>query len=143
MAKLFKFRSLLHRLLLSRWFPDRKALAAGLAGLLAFYITHILHVSPDVAMAIVSAISSVASYLVPPSTRDLVKSADLVITDVSGKVTDLMWKFDGNPKRKAIHVKTPIQQASTNQPTNLANSGNCACSNGGCGCSGTQDKPSV
>lgn len=63
------------------WLPDRKVLAGGIAGLLAFFITaaaahYGIALTPDIQSLIVGGVGWLIAYLVPPSTRDIIKRLD-------------------------------------------------------------------
>lgn len=124
-------------LLLSPYFPSRKAIATGCSGIIAYYLVLFFNASPDVAAAIVAAVTTIVSYVVPQSLKDLVRTSDLVITDVTGRVTDLMWKFDrekGEMRRYITkgnkHVDTPVKLDKIDKPKSVD-------------CSKLRDSPSV
>lgn len=146
-----KLRRLTHGLLLSRYFPSRKAIATGCAGIAAYYLVLFFNATPDVAAALVAAVTTIVTYLVPQSVRDLTRTADYIITDVSGKVTDLLWKFDKAPSEKKRSVakkeiknvndvanKTPAVKP---ESSIIRSSGPCPA--GSCGCTSSQDKDSM
>lgn len=63
---------------MSKWFPDRKVLAGGVAGLAAWAIMLALgaaglQVPAETQALLVTIISTAMGYLVPPAERDIVK----------------------------------------------------------------------
>jgi hypothetical protein len=42
------------------------------------------------------------NHFTPLSVRDIAKEADVVIKDKGGKITDMLWKFDGTSEQKVI-----------------------------------------
>jgi hypothetical protein len=143
-------KKLVHKLLRSKFFPSRKTITTGLTGMLAYYLVIFFHISPDVAAGIVAAASTLISYVIPPSVTDLARHADYVITDVTGKVTDLMWKFDrmpNEPKREQVrkeitHANTAVTSKPTegNQPDNATRLGGSASCPDSDSCSGPSGK---
>jgi hypothetical protein len=67
---------------MSKWIPDRKVWAGGLAAVTAWALCQALAmlagivVPPDVAMWVVVTAGGAISYLVPPSVADLTRRAD-------------------------------------------------------------------
>ena len=61
----------------SKWIPDRKAVAGGLAGVVAFFVmTAIPDLNPETITALVAGVMGLVFYLVPPSKADLIRRAD-------------------------------------------------------------------
>lgn len=66
---------------MSRYVPDRKILAAGLAGLAAWALILLagalgIELPPDAAAAIVGGVMTLAGYLVPPAMADILRRID-------------------------------------------------------------------
>jgi hypothetical protein len=61
----------------TKWIPDRKAVAGGLAGVVAFFVmTAIPDLDPEVVTGLVAGIMGVVFYITPPSKVDLIRRAD-------------------------------------------------------------------
>ena len=62
---------------IEKWIPDRKFIAGGLAGLVAWILVAFLGIS-DVELAMQIGLGAMAAvyYLVPPSIKDLARRAD-------------------------------------------------------------------
>lgn len=72
---------------MSTWFPDRKVLAGGIAGLAAWGLTLAaakfgIVLTPDMQTMIVAGIGAAASYITPPSVKDIVKRLDTQIVQI-------------------------------------------------------------
>lgn len=69
-------------MLLEKWIPDRKYIAGGIAGVLTFAWTSIvnevfeLKIDYSTALEITIAAIALVVYLVPPSTKDILKRID-------------------------------------------------------------------
>ena len=61
---------------MNKWIPSRKYLAGGIAGVIAFFITTATGMDGEVAMQIATGIFALASYLVPPSTAEIIARYD-------------------------------------------------------------------
>lgn len=97
--------TILNKVLSSPLFPNRDAIAGGLAGLAAFFVAKFLKLDMETATALVGAVTVLVNHFTPLSVRDLAKEADTVIKDKGGNITDLLWKFDGGAKRDAVPPK--------------------------------------
>lgn len=67
---------------MTKWIPDRKVWAGGLAAVLAWLLAQALQqlagvtLAPDTAAAIVAGAGGLVAYWVPPSLADLARRAD-------------------------------------------------------------------
>lgn len=86
---------LLSKVLHSPHFPDRAALSGGVASIAAFLLSSYLHLDAQTSAALVGAAFALVNHFVPESVIDIARKADTVIKDDAGKVTDILWKFDG------------------------------------------------
>lgn len=72
----------------SKWLPDRKVWASGLAGLLAFFVTTLLStytsvvVPYEVALEITIAVVGLVAYVVPPSVADVAKRVNDKVLEI-------------------------------------------------------------
>lgn len=78
---------------MSRWIPDAKVLAGGIAGVLAWMATIGLasagvEIPAETVGALVAAVMALVAYLVPPSTRDIIKRVDDTIIDLARQSPD-------------------------------------------------------
>ena len=96
--------SVLDKILSSKYFPNRDALAGGLAGILAFVITAATGLDNDTSMAVVTGIMALVFHFTPLSLRDLAKEADTVIKDKSGAISDILIKFDSKGKTNVVET---------------------------------------
>ena len=61
----------------TKWIPDRKAVAGGIAGVISFFaIAAIPDLDPELITGLVAGIMGLVFYLVPPSKADLIRRAD-------------------------------------------------------------------
>ena len=74
---------------MSKWIPDRKVWAGGLAGALAWFLTLAIQqgtgviLPPEIASGLVGAAGMAVAYLVPPSVADLARRADETLRRLS------------------------------------------------------------
>lgn len=66
-----------------RWIPDRKWLASGVSGVLAFFLATAFDVPGETATAVVGGIMALVHYLVSPSVRDVLARVDDRIVDLA------------------------------------------------------------
>lgn len=66
------------------YFPDRKWLASGVAGILTWAAVQFLGLDAEVATAAVGGVMALVHYFVPPSVQDIVKRVDQTIIDLAG-----------------------------------------------------------
>lgn len=61
---------------MSKWLPDRKIVAGGIASIVAFLIATAFNISYDVVAPAVIGVYGLVAYLVPASVRDVVSKID-------------------------------------------------------------------
>jgi uncharacterized membrane protein YjjB (DUF3815 family) len=71
----------------SKYVPDRKVLAGGIAGVAAFVVVVVagvfgVEISPEAAAAAIAAVGSVVAYLVPSPVGEVLDKADAIIKDI-------------------------------------------------------------
>ena len=70
---------------MNRYIPDRKVLASGLSGVLAWGVSLLLPDLPvETVAGAIGAIMLLVSYFVPPSVNDIVKRVDVGIIKLAG-----------------------------------------------------------
>ena len=75
---------------IAKWIPDRKVLAGGIAGVLAFFGSQAAGFDPETSTAIAGSILMLVEYFLPAS------------------VSDIINKIDGVIKKAGIDPKTPV-----------------------------------
>lgn len=63
----------------SKWIPDRKVWAGGIASVVAFFIGMAVGLDPDVLTPVVIGVYGLVAYLVPPSVLDWLNRVDGII----------------------------------------------------------------
>lgn len=76
----------------SKHFPHRSEIAGGLAGIAAGLLSSFLGLDAQTSMALVGAAMALAVRFVPDSIKDMAKTADTVLKDNSGVITDVLFK---------------------------------------------------
>ena len=61
---------------MSKWLPDRKWLASGVAGILTWALVAFAGLDAEVATAVVGGVMALVHYFVPPSVKDVIKRVD-------------------------------------------------------------------
>ena len=57
---------------MSKWIPSRKYLAGGLVSIVSFFIATATGIDGEVAMQIAAGLWALVSYLIPPSTIEII-----------------------------------------------------------------------
>ena len=70
---------------MSKWFPNRKFLAGGISGVIAYFAATFLDVPTELAMQIAAALAAGVVYVVPDSVSDILKRVDQTIVDLARK----------------------------------------------------------
>lgn len=68
----------------SKFFPDRKWLASGVAGVLTWALVQYLGLDAEVATAAVGGVMALVHYFVPASVNDVLKRVDSTIIQLAG-----------------------------------------------------------
>lgn len=70
---------------MNKYIPDRKFIAGGISGILAFALVTFLGLDAELASTLTGAAMALVFYLVPPSVKDIVKRVDQNIIDLATK----------------------------------------------------------
>lgn len=73
---------------MNRYIPDRKYLAGGLSGIIAWGLSTWAGLDPEVSMQIAAAIAAAVAYFVPPSVGDIIKRVDDTIIGLARQSPD-------------------------------------------------------
>ena len=68
---------------MSKWIPDRKFLAGGVSGVVAFFASQFAGLPAELATSVAGALWALAMYFVPASVEDTVKRVDQTIADLA------------------------------------------------------------
>jgi len=69
---------------IAAWIPDRKVLAGGISGVVAFFLAKALDMDPETATAISGAVAGTVAYFIPPSVADVVNKIDSTMKKIGG-----------------------------------------------------------
>lgn len=81
---------------LSKYIPDRKFLASGIAGAVAFAIVLLTGIDGEVATAAVAGVMALVHYFVPASVSDIIRRVD-------DRIIDLARASDESPASPTEH----------------------------------------
>ena len=82
----------LKAILNSKHFPHRSEIAGGLAGIAAGLLSSYLGLDAQTSAALVGVVMALVVRFVPDSLQDMAKTADTVLKDKSGMITDILHK---------------------------------------------------
>lgn len=71
-----------------KWFPDRKYIAGGVSGVVAYFLSTYLEMPAEQAMGITGSVWAAVTYFVPPSVDDVLKRVDGEIMDLAEAKAD-------------------------------------------------------
>lgn len=61
---------------MTKWIPDRKYLAGGISGVIAWGLSSFAGLDGELSLQIATAVAAVIAYFVPPSVNDIIKRVD-------------------------------------------------------------------
>ena len=73
---------------MTKWIPDRKYLAGGIAGIVAWALSTWAGLDAEVSMQVGTALAAVVAYFVPPSVNDIIKRVDDTIIGLARASAD-------------------------------------------------------
>jgi uncharacterized membrane protein YjjB (DUF3815 family) len=73
---------------ITRYIPDRKFLAGGASGVIAWALSTFLGLDAELSMQIAAAAAAAVAYFVPPSVGDIIKRVDDTIIGLARRSPD-------------------------------------------------------